>query len=557
MTGDGDGRPRVPAIPSWQQNFIASQSKASESVPDPKDASEEPQPDALEEARLFLQEDEIKTAPREQKQGLLEKKGLQADDIQRLLDAEQQTADNGQTESGLKTIFDSNTVSTTGSTQKPLISPPPPVAPGPPPETASSAASVTPKQDLPPIITYPEFLLKPQKPPPLVTVDRLLNAGYILAGISALTWGASKYLVAPMLESLTSARHHLQSTTLDSLEKLNTKLESTVSHVPYIPPLSHKQHINDNDDAHSAASSDSDPTELFHRDIATQTSPPSNSRRSSVSFTNNTLGNVTITQSTQLRNLHSSLSSLLSSTQSTFASSALSDSVGELQEVIDKIESNSQPLYTSYDWRSTTNNATRQAWDNTGSTRHKPIEAQSEAAKVKAAIRSLKGALLSSHNFMSPREFVAPVAAGSGSTRIPQQRQAQLTYQLSTISEYSVWLERAYSPTRPFRMPEWDDIIAPRTRWIPWLNDFMAEVAAIPLPGGLLGIRMLRDLILSKSQVHDVPASEVWWELALAEVDVPYARYQTRTWDEPASPKFFYADPGTKVRLMTNIRVRM
>jgi hypothetical protein len=106
-------------------------------------------------------------------------------------------------------------------------------------------------------------------------------------------------------------------------------------------------------------------------------------------------------------------------------------------------------------------------------------------------------------------------------------------------------------------MPEWDDIVAPRTRWIPWLNDFMAEIAAIPLPGGPPGIRMLRDLILAKSEVHRVPASEVWWELALAEVDVPYARHQKRTWDEPAGPKFFYADTDTKVRLMTNIRVRM
>ncbi|RMZ79952.1 hypothetical protein DV738_g3001, partial [Chaetothyriales sp. CBS 135597] len=117
------------------------------------------------EVRRFLDDELVKNSSRERKEAFLKAKGLSDDEIEALLD---------ESESSLKT-----------------------------------------------------FLLKPQKPPPLVTLDRLVNAATVVAGLSALTWGTSKFLVQPLLESLTAARHDLFSTTEQSLETLNSKLEST------------------------------------------------------------------------------------------------------------------------------------------------------------------------------------------------------------------------------------------------------------------------------------------------------------------------------------------
>ena len=429
MADGGDGGRRVPEIPSWQRNIPSLPPKKTvPSEPQDNNPSSQTSDDPIEQARTLLQEDSVKNQSREEKTALLEKRGLQADDVQKLLGDGQLSPNEEQENEHMKTIFDSNAPLSSNAAVQSATPSSSPLAPS---STVglSTSGYVAPKQDLPPIITYPEFLLKPQKPPPLVTIDRLAYAGYIVAGVSALTWGASRYLVAPMRESLSSARHDLQSSTLTSLETLNTKLESAVSHVPYIQPLSHKSSLgkyHDNDDAGSVSSSDSDPTELFHRDIATQTSPPA-SRRSSVSSTSSNLAaGATIAQTRRLTDLHSSLSSLLSSTQTSFSTSALSDSMGDLQNIIDKIESNSQPLYSSYDWRSSgiATKATTPAWSATtthsasmpalSSNRNKTDkdkDVQTEAAKFKAEIRALKGAFLSSRNFPTAR----PVAPSTGS----------------------------------------------------------------------------------------------------------------------------------------------
>lgn len=132
--------------------------------------------------------------------------------------------------------------------------------------------------DGPPIITYPEFLVEAHRPPPLITPSRLLNAAYIASGIAALVYGASKYLINPMVDTLTEARHDFSVHTQSNLNELNDRLSKMVSKMP--EPKKESRAAVFEEDASEVESITSDPTELFHRDMGTQTSP-NLSRRSS------------------------------------------------------------------------------------------------------------------------------------------------------------------------------------------------------------------------------------------------------------------------------------
>ena len=380
MADEGTGK-RPPSIPNWQypsQNSSASQPTTTAS--DTNNTAPSQELDPLEHARRFLDDDSIKNASRERKVEFLETKGLKPEQIEDLLST-QQEPDDAKADGDLKTVHDSTTTvepkqSQPEAKQAPLLN------------EAPSEARVAPRSDVPPIITYPEFLLKPQKPPPLVTFERLANAAYVLAGLSALTYGASKYLVQPMLESLTDSRHDLAITAQDSLSKLNNKLETTVSHVPYIPPLHSKHQLSQDEDVESI---DSDPTELFHRDIATQTTPP---RSRSSSLSSSSPNQTTIeTQSSHLTALHSSLRSLLSSTTTHFAENDLQSSLTDLQSTIDKVNTSSNDYDTTYS----------SYYTSSSSKTNKGTDQDSQAAKFKQDIRALKGAFLSSRNFPTAR----------------------------------------------------------------------------------------------------------------------------------------------------------
>lgn len=393
MADDNTTKPK-PAIPAWQR--ATSSGENSESLPAPTDEKKPASTtDLTEQARIFLNDETVKNSTRERKEEFLKSKGLQGDDIQKLLDSEEATTTDKDDE--LRTVHDSNTT----PVQQPISSTPT-LTPS-HPTSAPTEARVVPRTDVPPIITYPEFLLKPQKPPPLVTLERLANAAYVLAGLSALTYGASKYLVGPMLESLTGARLDLAGSAQTSLQKFNDKLESSVSHVPYIAPLHKPKHP---DDASETSSVDSDPTELFHRDIATQTTPARS--RSSSAASDTSPQNATEKQSTRLYSLHSTLSSLLSSTSTTFATDNLSTSITDLQAIVDKIEANSHPITAP----TTFNNYTGTSWQTSASTKDKKDgqdkEKETEAAKFKAEIRALKGAFLSSRNFPTATRTAQP-----------------------------------------------------------------------------------------------------------------------------------------------------
>ena len=120
---------------------------------------------------------------------------------------------------------------------------------------------------IPPIITYPEFLVEAHKPPPLITPTRVLNTLYVAGGISTLIYAASKYLVTPMVDTLNESRHDFLTHSQSKVDELNTRLGKLVSKQPGGKSTSSEVE----DDIESV---DSDPTELYHRDMGTQTEVP-------------------------------------------------------------------------------------------------------------------------------------------------------------------------------------------------------------------------------------------------------------------------------------------
>lgn len=383
------GSRKGPSIPEWQKNYTSIR----EQTASPKDPStSDPSTDlpSLEQPKRSLKDDSTLDESREPKAAPSEKKDVPPEDFEKVVDTgtESQPAE-------LKTIHDS---SQTASTREQEAQSTPPL----PSAQVPSQPTVSPKRDIPPIITYPEFLLKPQKPPPLVTLERLRNAAYVLAGISALTYGASKYLVEPMLQTLTEARHELAEGTKEDLEKLNSKLESVVSHVPYIASGAALQRQKEQEKEDDLESIDSDPTELFHRDIATQTSPQRSRSNSSSNFlADKSASDPTAQQTTRLKNLHADLSSLLSSTNTHFSQDRLKERVAEFQGVLDKMDSSFNPFTVDYTFN----------YPDDSSKNKQSNTKDNEISKFKAEIRSLKGAFLSSRNFptaRAPAPFALP-----------------------------------------------------------------------------------------------------------------------------------------------------
>lgn len=131
-----------------------------------------------------------------------------------------------------------------------------------PPPQQQQHATLT----VPPIITYPEFLVEAHKPPPLITPTRVLNTLYVAGGISTLLYAASKYIVTPMVDTLHESRHDFLSHSQSKVDELNSRLSKLISKQPGGTTMP-----SDVDDGDSDVS---DPTELYHRDMGTQTELP-------------------------------------------------------------------------------------------------------------------------------------------------------------------------------------------------------------------------------------------------------------------------------------------
>ncbi|KUI68047.1 hypothetical protein VM1G_03273 [Cytospora mali] len=239
----------------------------------------------LERARTFLQDETVILSSREKKIEFLKSKGIEETDIHKLLDeAEEATTAQATT---------NNTTITKGEGQAGGSSPSNKAIVASTPESKPEQQNQHQHQhqhqqdnrsDHPPIITYPEFLTKPAKPPPLITASGLLNSLGIVAGLSALVYGATKHLVSPMVETLNEARADFHDNANKNLSRLVEQLENAVSEIPASyhavgknTPEAHNTNklLEDgpcyNDDS---SSSYDDPTELFHRDVGVQTSPP-------------------------------------------------------------------------------------------------------------------------------------------------------------------------------------------------------------------------------------------------------------------------------------------
>jgi hypothetical protein len=232
IAGQDESTPRDEA-----QESISNQPSA-EDVP----LSAEERAQQLEIVQSFLQDPAVKDEPIEKKREFLEAKGIAQDMIEQELGTSAAT-------SQFVPIAAADFASFTQSTQTQRA---------PPPRVQTIA---------PPIITYPEFLEDARKPPPLITPMRVLNATYIASAIAAVAYGASTFLVKPMAASLTDARHDFASHGQSKIDEFNSRLSTLVSKIP--EPRSAAEDT-ENDDVESVAS---DPTELFHRDIGTQTSP--------------------------------------------------------------------------------------------------------------------------------------------------------------------------------------------------------------------------------------------------------------------------------------------
>ncbi|KAM3512442.1 hypothetical protein MY11210_003932 [Beauveria gryllotalpidicola] len=241
-------------IPAWQRTSQPNSPAGSTDAG--ADAGSPTAEDKLTIAKRFLDDEKVKNEPRDKKVAFLKSKGVEDDHIQKLLGDTHETASEKDTG-----VSSSRPQKSTPATS-----------------TTATAATAT---DRAPIVTYPEFLTKPQRPPPLITTQGLLNTLYGFAGLSTLVYGLSRYVAEPMIASLDDARQELHDTTASRLEALVHQLERTVSVVPPPPPPKHAAALASSSSSTPAptastmakdADEDEDPAEMFHRDVGTQTS---------------------------------------------------------------------------------------------------------------------------------------------------------------------------------------------------------------------------------------------------------------------------------------------
>ncbi|KAH8175261.1 peroxisomal membrane anchor protein (Pex14p) conserved region domain-containing protein [Sarocladium implicatum] len=363
-----------PAIPSWQRNTSSDSSSAADAASET--ASTATVDDQLEIARRFLQDDAVKNEPQEKKAEFLREKGIAEDDVQKLLAELSGSQSPSEVESSPETTETSTSPSTHSSSSS---------------ETSRTAdTTLSSPSDRPPIVTYPEFLTQPTRPPPLVTTTSILTTLSTFAGLATLVHGTSRYLLEPMHESLTEARLDFHSSTSDRLNALVSRLEETVSELPPQPSTHKKSSFSDAEDQDSEAD---DPTEMFHRDVGTQTStlidfPPSSTKKT-------TTPPASEVQATRLQDLVSSLKPLNDSfrTQSTDF-----HDIGTLIDVfrddLQGMVQGGKPPYSFYGRSGAVSAVNGYSY---GMNSYK--EPDDEIKKAKDGIRRVKGVLLSTRNF--------------------------------------------------------------------------------------------------------------------------------------------------------------
>lgn len=354
------GKPPNASIPPWQRAHVPKDGQQQQ--PDQPPQTDSPAAPSVESAAKFLDDASIKNAPRERKRAFLQAKGIPSADIDKLLDSTPEEKPEQE-----PTVVHS----------QPTKAPP----------------QTRPRSDVPPIVTYPEFLVQPQKPPPLVTTQRLLNTAYVTGALMATMYGLSKYVIEPMSDTLASARHDFFEHSTALVADLNSRLEKSVSMLPPDSKISGPAH---GEYAEPPSPTDSDPTELFHRDVGTQTTadlekpsespcPPPAENESAVSY-----------HESRIRSLAACISDLKSSTET--HELVDSDLKTELNDLTSRLH---QMSYRgpSYDlWPSYGADGGKAAADKSSGK-----ASEDEIDRIKAEIRSVKGVLLSARNFPGAR----------------------------------------------------------------------------------------------------------------------------------------------------------
>ncbi|MCJ1388449.1 hypothetical protein MMC18_001296 [Xylographa bjoerkii] len=364
--------PKPKSIPKWQRQETSHGSPST--LEDSKtsinrEGGNEHRKELLELASQWLENVDIKDESTDQKVNFLQEKGLTKEETHELLGVSLEADSLEDTRTKEVIQPDTSTLPSSSSSSA-----------EPPPQIAHSAKS----SPGPPVITYPEFLVHSHPPPPLITRSRLLSVVYISSVAATAVYGTSKYLLNPMLDSLNGARHSLFEATSASLDTLNQKLESVVSTIPSSASKPKHGELGfggdlDDDDLESDVS---DPTELFHRDTGTQTSPPvsHSSSSASLAYADPTSIAPLSVQTTRLKTLNTNLSSILSSSTSVVDEDKLTlFGIGDLREYL---------LEITYGRGS-------------GSSRGNinKTNADDEFSRVKAEIRGVKGVLLSAKSF--------------------------------------------------------------------------------------------------------------------------------------------------------------
>lgn len=377
MSDSEDSSKQATQPPAWQQ----AASKASEETDTITPARES----TMDLAKRFLEDDEVRDADREKKAEFLKSKGIAEADIHELLEqSDQQPITNPPT---------------TQDARKQDLLPPSSSA-----ATANTFLQESSKPDLPPIVTYPEFLTKPTKPPPLITASGLLNSLGVIAGISTFVYGATKYIVSPMVDSLTESRVEFHENANKNLAQLVDKLEHTVSEIPVTYHTSSTKNKllttgggggGETDSKDDDASSYDDPTELFHRDVGVQTSPQE-SPSQQYPWTNHYNGSSTSTppktSSTDTIQHQADRLGRMSVAVRTLASEmiAQAEDFAETKNALDKFSGDLHALtYPPESFGMGSNYMY-------GTTRSEPDD---EIKKAKMNIRSVKGVLLSTRSF--------------------------------------------------------------------------------------------------------------------------------------------------------------
>jgi hypothetical protein len=212
---------------------------------------------------------------------------------------------------------------------------------------------------------------------------------YLAGATAASIYSTSKYIIAPMAEQLTEARHSLGETAISNLGKLNDKLESSVSKIPLV---NRKQPVRLDDDE-DVESVDADPTECFHIDAGTQTSPALSHRWSISAGGSGESADKdaeTAAQEGRLKTIHRRLSELVEGNND--IGQEETDVVTSIQDLKSYLHglTYSSPYYS---------NNLYSGFGGSGLGGVRGAEGEDESARMKTEIRGIKSVYLSAKSF--------------------------------------------------------------------------------------------------------------------------------------------------------------